>query len=395
MSAQPIPEAKAPGRPLLLPALTSLRFFAALHVVFFHFAFVSPRIDNSQYDVWWRSALFSALDVGYVAVSFFFILSGFILAYTYLPKAAEGRLNPKEFWIARFARIYPAYLFSLIPGSHILIPLAKSTGVLAALGLVALKLGMLHAWTPFTARNWNDATWSLSVEALFYLSFPLAAIYILKLKQRALIPAAAAMFLFSSAVCLARYVLMRQFEATGPHVLTNYQYAQDLETIFARIPLLRLPEFLMGVVLGRVFLIKDKRMSRANAWFFISGLAILGILCVSRSIPDAFLESSVLVPPMALFVYAAAASEGWVLRALSLPWLLLLGEASYSLYLMHGPVAGLFRLTGAPFETGLPLIAYVIAAIATSLLVYRFIEVPSRRWIRARFTKAPARAVGE
>jgi len=85
-----------------LPALTSLRFFAALHVVFFHF--LAFKIFTSQ---GWFGQISS---IGYVGVSFFFVLSGFILVYTY-----EGRdISAGAFWRARFARIYPALAFSLL-----------------------------------------------------------------------------------------------------------------------------------------------------------------------------------------------------------------------------------------------------------------------------------------
>src|SRR5438270_13969844 len=89
------------GRPRL-PALTSLRFFAALHVMFFHL--YAMRVTD-----WtgWRRQISS---IGYVGVSFFFVLSGFILVYTY----ADRPISAVEFWRARFARIYPSYLFSLV-----------------------------------------------------------------------------------------------------------------------------------------------------------------------------------------------------------------------------------------------------------------------------------------
>jgi len=78
-----------------LPALTSLRFFAALHVVFFHL--LALKI------LWSTGWLKQISSIGYVGVSFFFVLSGFILVYTYAGRESTAI----EFWRARFARIYP------------------------------------------------------------------------------------------------------------------------------------------------------------------------------------------------------------------------------------------------------------------------------------------------
>ena len=88
----------AANRPRL-PALTSLRFFAALHVVIFHLY----SIHVTEGPAWYRNLS----SLGYVGVSLFFVLSGFILVYTYAGRAWTA----VTFWQARIARIYPAYLF--------------------------------------------------------------------------------------------------------------------------------------------------------------------------------------------------------------------------------------------------------------------------------------------
>src|SRR5271157_4919795 len=85
-----------------LPAITSLRFLAAFHVALFHMDAMGA-ITGPPW-------LKTFAGIGYVGVSFFFVLSGFILVYTY----AGRDIVLGEFWQTRFARIYPAYLFSLI-----------------------------------------------------------------------------------------------------------------------------------------------------------------------------------------------------------------------------------------------------------------------------------------
>src|SRR5580765_4025535 len=85
-----------------LPALTSLRFFAAFHVFLFHI-----QAMGAVFGAVWFQKLSS---IGYVGVSFFFVLSGFILVYTYAGKP----INAGDFWRARFARVYPAYAVALL-----------------------------------------------------------------------------------------------------------------------------------------------------------------------------------------------------------------------------------------------------------------------------------------
>jgi len=88
-----------------VPALTSLRFFAAALVVFFHYL---PRgeADNA----WW----IRIINHGYVGVSFFFVLSGFILAYTGVNTDFHCRYERRAFYARRLARIYPAFLLATL-----------------------------------------------------------------------------------------------------------------------------------------------------------------------------------------------------------------------------------------------------------------------------------------
>ena len=86
-----------------LDALTGLRCFAAINIVFFHFS-------NPDWFGWFAPVV----NAGYASVSFFILLSGFVLAYNYAPRARAGTLDRTRFWEARFTRLYPIYLLSLI-----------------------------------------------------------------------------------------------------------------------------------------------------------------------------------------------------------------------------------------------------------------------------------------
>jgi peptidoglycan/LPS O-acetylase OafA/YrhL len=151
---------ESPAAPL--GGLTSLRFFAAAMIVIGHGAgeFGFPIGTD---------ALF-ALNTG---VSFFFVLSGFILYYNYpvLPdRAAVGR-----FYLARFARIWPLHFFAFLL-VLIVYPSAAWTqpGIVRWLAAL-LNVSLLQAWFPLIGGYtgaFNAPAWTLSVEVFFYLLFP-------------------------------------------------------------------------------------------------------------------------------------------------------------------------------------------------------------------------------
>ena len=104
---------------------------------------------------------------GYVGVSLFFVLSGFILVYNYLDASGVMRTGPSDFWHARFARIYPAYIVALLFS----LPLFIDVAVLHPVGVThtrdvvkaaILTPTLLQAWTPKKAWMWDGPAWSLS-----------------------------------------------------------------------------------------------------------------------------------------------------------------------------------------------------------------------------------------
>src|SRR5437016_3929734 len=177
----------APGRPYL-GALAGIRFLAALHVVLYHH----------------RDDLFMAavpgfarqvVNGGYVAVGLFFVLSGFILTYTYLGDQPDA-IDFRPFWVARLARIYPVYLLSFVVGAPLyfrysvatVTPLGDAIGMAA--GALGTVLSMTLAWSPATVRlvaSWNLPAWSLSAEAFFYVLFPVIGLILIRRGTPALI----------------------------------------------------------------------------------------------------------------------------------------------------------------------------------------------------------------
>jgi peptidoglycan/LPS O-acetylase OafA/YrhL len=362
-----------------LPALTSVRFFAAMHVVIFHL-YAMQVVQGAD---WYRRLA----AVGYVGVSLFFILSGFILVYTY----AGREWKPFDFLRARFARIYPAYLFSLFiatPFLLFMLFILKDSEVppfmiwirhhrILSTALVPL---LLQSWVPNAALSWNSPAWSLSDEAFFYLLFPLAVAWLLRSKERKLAGWAVAFWLVSLCVSVG-YVLLKPdgVAFTDDQSTLNWLNAVKFH------PLLRLPEFLIGMCMGFLFLRRSVDRKWATPLVLGGAAAFLLAVWFHAHIPYPILHDSLLAPAFCAIIYGLALRPKWT-SVLEFKPLVLLGEASYSLYLIHMTVLGMyfFSQTGLRHQSAGGIALGISLPIAISVLAYLLIEQPARRWLRPK-----------
>jgi peptidoglycan/LPS O-acetylase OafA/YrhL len=370
-----------------LPALTSLRFFAAFHVLLFH-----TQAMGAVFGPAWFRQLSS---IGYVGVSFFFVLSGFILVYTY----AGRPMNARNFWRARFARVYPAYAFALLLSlpffiwgalhfAEIQVPFMAFESAHLKLA-AALEVFLLQAWIPPAALSWNAVGWSLSVEAFFYLLFPFLLIRYERFTRKQLFAILLLCWLASGAFSGA-YTLLRPDGVAHPdaNVYTSWMNAVKF------FPLARLPEFLMGMAAGILFL-STQRNRRAALPLIAAGVVAIALVAAFASkIPYAVIHTALLSPAFAAIVYGVALRPRWI-SILENRVLVLFGDASYSMYLIHANVVFSFfhnskgDVRNASF-VGLGLCLLIVLAIAT--LIYQFIEQPARRKLRPKPTAKPAAA---
>ncbi len=163
------------------PALNGLRFLAAFAVVIFHYA---PRVDAYTR---LNDFVKNVIDQGPCAVSFFFILSGFLLGYRHL-SGGSRKQTASDFYWSRFTRLYPVYLLAFLlflpvaVQRYLLNPLPAAAGHHTFLFSAVLSCLMLQSWTPL-AQAWNGPSWSLSVEAFLYFIFPFAVPRVSKLSD--------------------------------------------------------------------------------------------------------------------------------------------------------------------------------------------------------------------
>jgi peptidoglycan/LPS O-acetylase OafA/YrhL len=362
-----------------LPALTSIRFIAALTVVLSHFA------ERGLLNL--PKPVFEFMDGGRSAVSMFFVLSGFILAYTYRSHIATTGVRP--FYVARFARIYPVILLALalcVPVVGILLythdtermadffSLREHVPLALALSFVT-QLLLINAWFPFAAINqpWNGPSESVACEAFFYALFPWM------LRKLGGVTVGRAVLLCALA-WLAQGVL-------DVLMLTHVPVARSAFMVFM-LPLLRIPEFILGMGAALVFQSMRERGGETQhdailmVLFALVGLLAFGVWQPAM-FPAYFPVFYLQAPFFAILILGLALMERPVVGILNARWLVRLGEASYSLYLVHLPILLLAILAG--FDSGNGWIA-IVFAVAFSVVVFQFYEEPMRRFIRARLT---------
>jgi peptidoglycan/LPS O-acetylase OafA/YrhL len=341
-----------------LPALTGLRFLAAMYVVLTH----SQSWLNNRTHLPGPIKIF--LGNGYLAVSLFFLLSGFLLAYTY-----EGQIvgwkNTRRFWEARFARIYPVYLFSL------LLAYLFQRGLNLQTQLAVLT--MTQAWNP-RAREitgaWNYPAWTLSVEAFFYLTFPFVMPWI---SQRS------TSVLRSIGIALMALTVLVHTPLVGLNQWPNGPLG------FVPLPIWRLPEFGLGLVLGLYFLRRQLVSAQARD---LKVIMIIIVVFLALSLPLGQWVSLVIIPFSAL-VYELSQANNWLATILSTRLMVLLGGASYAIYLLQYPVRGwvkmiFLKLPGAVQPLGAPLTPIIL--ILFSLAVFVLFEEPARKILRIKFS---------
>jgi peptidoglycan/LPS O-acetylase OafA/YrhL len=346
-----------------------VRFLAAWYVVLFH---AYPGFVR-RYPV--PPALETFLSHGYLAVGLFFLLSGFILAYTY-DGNIDGRDNRVRFWEARFARIYPVYLLSLV--------MAFAFSGQLALDTRAAVVGMVQAWNPFDsdmAGAWNYPAWTLSAETFFYICFPFLLPWLSRRSERALYWLTAALLV----VCVLGHTPLKGLGDWKNHAGFFVRYVP--------LPALRIPEFLLGVVMGLRFLRAGSTERRPGRPVVVYA-AVLGTIA-SLSLPIGDWVSLVILP-FSVLVYELACGGTLLTRFLSTRFMVLLGGASYSIYLLRYPVTMWTRvvvekLPPAFVRAGELLTPLVL--ILFSIAVFHYWEEPARKALRNWFTKQRQMAV--
>lgn len=348
-----------PGLGSRLPSLTGLRAVAAGMVFGVHVAISGLFAAGSA-----EHALSRTFGAGAVGVSFFFILSGFVLTWSARPTDTAH-----AFWRRRAVKIYPVYLVAL---------------AVSVVGLVCMQLPagpkvtvpaafLVQSWFPSPDVHFgaNSVSWSLSDEAFFYALFPLLLAGLARVRTERLWAAVVACT--AGVLCVP---LLAALLPTADHYWFVYVF-----------PPVRLLEFVLGILLARIV--------QAGLWPRIPVWPVAGVLVLAYVVtpyaPVDFETSAVTVVPFAALIATVAVADCaghqsvWASRRAV--WL---GEVSFAFYLIHQSVI-LDLMRGFHAESSTPAMgaALTLASLALSValagLLHRWVEVPLvRRYSRPR-----------
>jgi len=358
-------EARKPAR---LDALMGLRCLAAIGIVLFHFS-------NPQ----WFGFLAPVVNAGFVWLGLFFLLSGFVLAYNYAGRARTGKLDRVRFWKARFTRLYPIYLLSLLLSWRMVAPEYHAhTHAMFWTGMALTPL-LLQGWIPSLATFLNTPAWAMPAESFFYLLFP----WLAKWKRPARIWRTLVQLAAVWGLGLFPGLLYLAFNPDGiPHP-DRWSWGPWLQALKFT-PLPHLASFVFGILLAGLDDLTP-RPGRLRVALGLAGLAgTCAILELGPLAPYPILHDGLLLPFFGCIVLGLA-GENWLATLFGLRPLVLVGEASYCLYLLHFNLWNLIHDTHVLDLLGLsrldPWISYA-ALIGVALLARYLVERPAQRLLR-------------
>ena len=378
-----------------LKPLTSLRFFAAFVVVLCHVRYAHEA--QLPRGVW------NFAKNGFVGVNLFFVLSGFVIAYNYGERFLLGTTSFRQFIVARFARVWPAFMTALLLAVPVYI--FRSPEAMRKLPwMIPVHLLLIHNWFPNLGASWLAQSWTIGTEWGFYLLFPLFAAAVFRLRERGLW----ALLLISAALSFVAPALYQSGSLAGDDLALVGAAGLTAAAFWGRVlrwySIVRLPEFLVGVCVCRLYMLQNlearERWIPRIKWAAALSLALVLVVMVVDPFPLMFTNQAVLTLPFAAILWFLAYDRGTLARWMAAPILVLLGEASYSLYLIH-PIVKQVVLIGGRHLLHLEPSSYFLTActivfsILASIAIFKGIERPARRAIVARFAPLPTRPVVE
>lgn len=363
-------------------SIDSLRFISICLVLLHHFNIPYKLFDTSiNFQILGENITTLFARNGNYGVTMFFVISGYLItSHTIKRWGALNQINTRDFYISRFARIMPTLILLIclvnLLGAFELKPfmtqapngimVAQSTVNLAALTFWMNILIIENGWVNYAL----GVLWSLSVEEVFYLLFPLTALLFKKKNY----------FLFA---CVALIVFAPYFrylhyaEESGAYL---YHYFSSFD----------------GIAFGCIAaLIAPQLKFQAKTWLALKYIAIATMFIIYFSAPikqNCVWGISLFAFATATLILANIANEHAITQTQRFKWLQEIGKNSYEIYLFHLIILGTFKLFYTPALTEgniklVLLLIYFLLAIGLGAFIARYFSNPLNRAIRQRWIK--------
>lgn len=325
----------------MVRTLQSLRFFFIILVVLSHYI-------GSSFDFG-----------GECGVSFFFMLSGFVLSLAYSERIAKGSFSTKPFVVKQWIKIYPLHILTFIVMFALDIRLEKYCDITAVIANILL----LQSWVPADSFYFvaNSPSWFLCDILFFYVVFSSLNKYILRSDNRKL--------LAISLVVILLYICMM-------FVLPTYL----VNPILYANPLMRLLDFIVGIILYKLYIsdngiaLKDKLNGKSFFTVSLMELSVILLVVITAIVyphlPQRVRTVSIFWLTIPLFIFFFAMTDkhsGVISRFLQGKTMLWLGNISFSIYIIHAPVLRIFNSISV--HTGIADSTLVHFILFTTILI--------------------------
>ena len=350
-----------------IPAIDGLRAIAVIAVMLYHLG------------VSW-------IPGGFLGVDLFFVISGYVITRLLLDSIQErGGLDLRDFYMARIRRLLPPLVFMIVVTSIVVGLWAPDTSKKFLTDAPFSLFGGMNWWLVFNHQDYFETsgrppllqhTWSLAVEAQFYLLWPLILLLVLKYLGKRVIPAAALTIAAISGITLM--LVSFQIDAASSSKVSHVYFGTDTHSI--------------GLFLGAALAVSwipqnfNLQVTR-RAQDFIDGIGVFGFigilatfLLIDESKPTlyriAFPLAGIFGTAILISIVHPASRFAPLLRNRVLLWI---GERSYAIYLWHWVIFQISRpqvdLDGENWALFLLRILLVLAMADISL---RLVELPIR-----------------
>jgi peptidoglycan/LPS O-acetylase OafA/YrhL len=325
------------------PYLNWLRFFLSVYLVLFH-TLKEPYAEISP-----GSFIYSVFDLGNMATTLFFVLSGFLLTYVYIYGRNHAPINRNKFLVTRLSALYPLHILTLLPYLPLAITVIYKLGGLEVVSnqftgktellswqqsifTILQNITLLHAWNP-SYMLFNLPSWSISALLFFYLLFPFFAPLIAKNK-----------YPFIGLIAMGLLFSL-------PGIAADIFHMTDMITlgILHRNPLIRLPLFLAGIFLCSLYVRQQENTHNLNnkkinflldAIFLITIVTAVYIKCTTVDYNFHFINNGLYYPASLAIIWRviniSSSPSAW-----STKWSGRLGKASLCIFALHYPLFGL------------------------------------------------------